>query len=307
MTQGENARIKYALYSPTWDPEKDSIEELRSTASRVLPLDFAESMLGDLYCPGCSTGLTRTPREKSFFSNGRRACFAHLPSNRGVPCDLRSGKPLGLLFQSEEEAAMAIESEELVVISSFMGDKPESPAQVGVYVQTPVEDILGPHADVPISRHSGKTFKLPTKVATVAAICRRFDINLYRYYFLPGAKSAVRLMDALKPISAISEEVEKPALYFGKIVRSFNAGRTPKPSNIRMTQLECHQDVKDFYIKVVDSEQFEKGITDESLGRYVVFWGGIEVSGIGLCAKRLKWGEFALLPQKYEALLPHEE
>lgn len=74
-----------------------------------------------------------------------------------------------------------------------------------------------------------------------------------------------------------------------------------------MTALACSGEVKDFYIKVVERVQAQKGITNDSKGRYVLFWGKIGVNGIGLCGENLAWGEFALLPQKYESMLPLSE
>lgn len=73
-----------------------------------------------------------------------------------------------------------------------------------------------------------------------------------------------------------------------------------------MTSLECHKDIKDFYLKSTDASQQAKGINDDTRGRYVIFWGTIEENGIGLCVNRPTWGEFALLPQQYERLLPFD-
>lgn len=303
MSSDANSRIKYALHSRTWDPHVDSHSELRRDATHVVASDYVDSMHGYLYCPGCYTSLTRTPRDKPYFANGRRACFAHLPTNRNVPCDLRSSKPEGKLYLTEEEAAQAVSREDLVIVGSFMRDKPEALIQSGEYDQTPVEDIAGPIADVPIARHRGKTFRLPTRISTVSSLCRRFDENLYRYYVLPGSSAAVRLVDALTDVATVTDPNPTPALYFGEIVSSFNPGRPPKPTNTRMTALRCHPSVKDFHIKVKDQLQAEKGISDTSRGRIVLFWGTVTVSGIGLAAERLQWGEFALLPTKYDSLL----
>lgn len=299
----DKSRIKYALYSTTWDTEKSAPAELRKTATIVPPAEYTEAMYGYIYCPACSTGLTRTPRDKLFFANGRRACFAHLPSNRLVPCDLRSTKPEDKLYLDEEEAAQAIANEELVVVSSFLEEQPEAPSSSGEYDQTPIEDLTGPVSEIPIARHRGKTFALPTRVATVASICRQFDKNLFRYYVLPAATTATRLIDALNDVTTVTEPTDTPALYYGKVISSRNVGLNPKPTNIRMTALRCNPRVKDFNIKVQDYLQTEKGISDQSAGRFLIFWGRVSVSGIGLGVERLKWGEFALLPAKYESLL----
>jgi len=193
------------------------------------------------------------------------------------------------------------------VVSSFLSSRPEAPESSGVYDQTPVEDLTGPVSEVPIARHRDRTFRLPTRVSTIASLCRRFDENLYRYYVLPGSSEAVRLVDALTNVADVTEPTSAPSLYFGEIVATFNAGKSPKPTNIRMTQLRCNAGIADFYLKVKDQLQAEKGITDQAVGRYVLFWGKISVSGIGLSADHLGWGEFSLLPQKYEAYLPQGE
>jgi hypothetical protein len=62
-----------------------------------------------------------------------------------------------------------------------------------------------------------------------------------------------------------------------------------------MTELRCHKNIKDFYLKAIDSEQTEKGIGDQSKERIVLFWGKITWSGIGLCIERPKWGEYVLV------------
>jgi hypothetical protein len=70
-----------------------------------------------------------------------------------------------------------------------------------------------------------------------------------------------------------------------------------------MTALKCHPSVKDFYLKDIDGAQAEKGISDNSIGRVVLMWGAITENGIGLCIARPGWGEYALLPAKYNQLL----
>lgn len=302
MTE-QKARIKFAYYSTTWHPGM-AAEGLAASATPVTADEYVEAMHGRLYCPVCRTALTRTPRDKPFFKNQRAACFAHLPSNSNVPCDLKSSKPEGMRFNSEEAAAEAIANEELVLVSGFLDAHPEVPDAVGEYDQSQVESIDGPLSQVPISRHRGQIFRLPTKVATVTGICRRFDQNLYRYYVFPGMSNAMRLADVLHDIATVTHETDSPNLYYGKILSSRTMGRNPQPHNIRMTRLECHADVPDFYLKLEDRHQQEKGISDDSVGRFVLFWGKVSVSGIGLAVARLGWGEFALLPTKYEPLLP---
>jgi hypothetical protein len=304
MSDASSRRIKFAYLHTTWNAEQHPIGELTHNGKKVTAENYAGGMHGNLFCPGCYERLTRVPRAKLFFSNGRRACFSHLGSGSHVPCDLRSTRPEGKRYLTEEEARKAIADEELVVVSAFLSE-PIGPANAaGIYDQTPVEDSSGPETEIPISRHSGKTFRLPTRISTIEALCRRFDVNLYRYFVLPGSSHAERLIDALADVRTVDSTTAVPRLYFGRILSSLNAGRTPKPSYLRMTKLACHPDVKDFYIKVVDSLQTKKGIGDKSQGRHILFWGMISMNGIGLCAEKLEWGQFALLPQMYEQMLP---
>lgn len=306
-TGGETNRIKFALMSTTWTYEQDDPAGLRAKSTRVLPSEYAPHMAGHLFCPVCFTPLSRTPKVKPLFSNGRRACFAHLPSYAQVTCELRSTKPEGLNFLSEEEAKEAIANAELVVVSSFMNEPPEAALSSGIYDQSDVEDAAGPLTEVAIARHTGDLFRLPSRLSTVSSICRNFDLNLYRYYCLPGNPSPERLVNVLTPISEVVATDDTQRLYWGVIKNSFVAGEYPKPIHLRMTELRCNGAVKDFYLKDIDANQTLKGISDSSVGRIVLFWGRITESGIGLCVARPGWGEYALLPQKYNELLLDRE
>lgn len=300
-SEKDNSRIKFAYRSSTWSYENGIPADLEK-AAKVLTTDYDASMEGQLFCPGCHTNIIRTPKDKPFFSNGRKACFAHLERYRHIPCDLRTHKPEGKRYNSEEEAKQAIADSSLVVVSGFQTAPPSTQElAAGSYDQSAVEDIDGPLVDFPIGRHHGEQFTLPTKLSTVRSICRNFDANLYRYYAFPGFSAAVRLVDALVDIASVEEEDDVPRLYFGRIQRSKNAGKTPR--NTRMTWLEHSSSVHDFCIKDTDSAQAEKGINDHSTGRIVLVWGRITVSGIGLCLTNLGWGEYALLPEKYNDLL----
>lgn len=299
-----NNRIKYALHLEGWNFENGNVSELLRTAKKILPSEFQKSMLGNIFCPACKTNLSRSPIEKPNFSNSRDACFVHLPRYSEIECDLRTKKPEGLKFLSEELALQAISDDQLAIVNSFMEKAPDSkPGADDTYEQSAVEDTNGPTSEIPISRYKGEFFKLPSKIATVTGICRSFDTNLYKYYILPGSASASRLVDILINIEDITEVNETPKLYWGEIISSHNAGITPKPSNIRMTKLRSNRGIKDFHLKTRDYLQTEKGISDQSNGRIVIFWGKITWNGIGLCVENLGWGEFALLPKKYDALL----
>lgn len=298
----KRTRIKHALYLQGWSYETGNTQLLRAQSTRVLVTEYARNMDGALFCPVCCTNLTRTPKDKLLFSNGRKACFSHIPSYKEIECDLRSTKPIGKNFFTEEEAQAAIANDELVVIKEFLAAPPDSTnLSAGDYDQTPIEDVAGPISSIPMGRHVGEAFALPTRLSTVNSLCRNFDQNLYRYFIFPNRDNATRLVDELINIQTVVATDETPRLYFGKIKSSFNAGPTPR--NLRMTELHSNSAVKDFYLKDTDSLQTEKGISKQSTNRFLLVWGSVTENGIGLSINRPKWGEYALLPEKYNVLL----
>jgi hypothetical protein len=301
MPDKSSARIKFALRLASWPVGGDS-RRLDEIGERVVAADYTPAMDGELFCPGCYTSLTRTPRDKLYFSNGRRACFAHLPRFAETPCDLRTPTPEGLRFANEELAREAVERGDLVVVSSFMDVPPEAPVgQAGEYDQSQVEDIDGPWADVPIARHQGDQYRLPSRVSTVMNLCRRFDRNLTRHYVLPGSQVPRRLIDLLVDGNTAVAPDASPKLYYAKITSSQNMGQTP--ANVRMTWLEHSAAVADLCLKDSDRNQAMKGISDEAKGRTVLIWSTVVESGVGLAFNQPGWGGYALLPPKYEHLL----
>ena len=259
--------------SRTWTFEGGKPAELRKAAKKIMAAEFRPEMQGSIFCPVCCTPLSRTPTDKQMFSNGRRACFAHLPSYSQVHCDLRSKKPEGLRYTSEEEAKQAIAEAELVVVSAFLKEPPEAPLSTGEYDQSAVEDAFGPLTDVAIARHTGDFFRLPSRLSTVSAICRNFDENLLRYYCMPGHTLPERLLDMLTPVTEVVDTTDSPRLYWGEIERSFNAGRTPKPTNLRMTELRCNNAIKDFFLKDSVAAQLPKASR-------MTPWGASSSSGV---------------------------
>jgi hypothetical protein len=296
-------RINHALYAPNWIFDADNRVRPQK-AEMVTPLEYVEDMADRLFCPECYTPISRSPKDKNYFSNGRSCCFTHRSTYRDVYCSLRTPVADGKKYLSEEDAKQAIAHDQLAIVHSFMQGKPVAPDKPAEpYDQSAVEEQDGPISAVPIGRHRGETFALPSKITTVAGLCRRFDVNLYKYLVLPGADVARKLSDLLIDIASVTEECDVPRLYYGTILRSWNAGQFSRPENIRMTRLRAHPGIPDFTIKVRAGEQEEKGIDDESKGRVVLFWGEITANGVGLAVSKLAWGEYALLPQKYQKLL----
>lgn len=302
-----NRRIKYALHLDGWCYEKGNKDVLIRDAVKVVPSGYVKEMDETIFCPACTTNLNRIPKDKEHTSNGRDAYFSHMSKYTDIKCDLRSVKPEGKKYDTHEEAQKAIDDENLVIVKGFIKNKPELPvAQAGVYDETPVEDLAGPLSNVPISRHHGETFTLPSKITTVAGICRKFDDNLYKYYLFEHQKHAIRLIDLLQDVASVSEANDKPKLYYGKIESTNHLGQYKRPTNIRMTYLKNNMEaegVAHFTIKLTDEKQKAHGIGDNSVGRIVLMYGVITESGMGLCFESLEWGEFALLPDKYAYLL----
>lgn len=299
-----NNRIKFAYHLQGWKFDPSKKQQLQEQAQKILPEEYQPEMEGAIFCPECCSLLYRSPKTKAQSESGRKAFFAHNKSNN-IDCGLRTNQAEGKRYLSEEQAQKAIQNEELVVVAGFLNKQPVLPNITAKdYDQSKVEDLNGPIVETPIARHKGESFALPSKFKTIRSITRNFDENIYRYFFMPRGSYAVQLQDLLVNIENVKSTDDTPRLYYGKIIRSFNAGK--KPSNIRMTMLKfdsSNTDYQDFCFKLSDSEQREKGIDDDSLERILIVYGKVTESGTGLCITRVKWGEFALLPRKYEYLL----
>lgn len=295
--------IKLALYLESWDYATGDQDYLVKQASRKMASEFDISMKDKIFCPECYTPLSRKPLNKDTFTDGKKAFFAHLPSYKKVYCGLRTPEVQGKKYNSEEEAKKAIDNGSLAIVWGFKSEQPLQKENAEEYDQTAIEDENGPVTDIPISRHRGETFKLPTKITTVAGICRNFDKNYYKYFFMPDSNIALPLNRILHNIEAVTAVDETPRLYYGLIQSSGALGKK-LDNNIRMTWLKFSApDYKDFTLKDLNGIQKKHGINDESKGRIVIFWGKITENGIGLCVENLKWGEYGLLPQKYNSIL----
>ena len=197
--------------------------------------------------------------------------FSHLPSYREVDCRLRVPKPEGQLYETEEEAREAIENKQLAIIHKFKSEPPvENDSESEEYDQTAVEDEDGPVSAIPIARHTGETLNLPTKITTVAGICRKFDENYYKYFYMPNSNVAILLNELLHNVEDVIEEDDEPKLYFG-VIRSSHVAGAGSDSNVRMTRLVSNPAIKDFYLKDLNGVQKKHGINDNSAGRIVLF------------------------------------
>lgn len=302
-TKNANHKIKYALYLHEWAFEGGTWTVLESKGKNVLPGEYEQTMKGHIFCPTCKTNLNRVPHDKEHFSNNRDAHFRHLSKYNGIPCVLKSKKPEGKCYDTFEEAKKAIDEGNLVIVNQFLSDKPELPPRpTGEYDETAVENLEGPISEIPISRHMGASYLLPSKVMTMRGICREFKVNLSKYYVFPGMTYALRLDSLLHDIENITVIDGSPKLYFGIVLNSSVMGKG-LDNNIRMTMIRCNEKVKDFTIKTYEGMSKERGLMDNSSERVILTYGRVTISGVGLCIENVNWGEFDLLPEKYKKCL----
>ena len=156
-------------------------------------------------------------------------------------------------------------------------------------------------SNVTVNRHRNQSYELPSKITTVrGGICRNFDRNLVKGYYLPNSNQILPLSELLNDVRKINEPNADKKLFIGKIISSVHFGKNPTDENIRMTYLEfSHPNYKDFCVKTLHGLQRKHGIGDESVGRFVIFYGAITDNGIGLCVEHLGFGEIGLLPERY--------
>lgn len=118
----------------------------------------------------------------------------------------------------------AVEDEELIVISGFLESRPNNNPRIGsegdeAPVDSHFERKNGKEVSLPISRHHGESFKVPSQVTSVQSLCVNFDHNYYREIYLVGEDGRAkryRLCDSLKEINDITGDLPEPAFYFGK-------------------------------------------------------------------------------------------
>lgn len=303
--EDQSRRIVYSYYLEGWVFEGGSRATLLKDAKMIKPDEYEVGMKDHLFCPMCFTNLIRVPHDKEHSTANMESHFRHLSRYKGVNCGLRSSQAPGKKYSSSESITQAIDNEELVIVDSFMRDKPEQRRSTNgrPFDGAQVEDIDGPETEVPLGVHDGETYKVPSKITSLRGICRNFEQNYYRYYFFPGYQHAIALTSLLHDVADVTEEDSIPKLYFAKLKNSVHHGNPPRDSNIRMTFLEKSSSVIDFCIKTPHWLQREHGIGDDTAGRYALIYGKVTESGVGLCFENLGWGELALVPEKYNYLI----
>lgn len=184
-----------------------------------------------------------------------------------------------------------------MIVSGFATAQQLQQGTAGPYAGGPVEDPHGPTTDVFIGRHEGATFLVPGRQRTVAGICRDLDVNLQKYYILPGMRSPQVLSELLHFSGNVQGLVAIEKLYYGKI-------KEVDP-RVRQTTvwLSHHATLKDFAVTAPLPEVRAKEIHQDSVGQYVLFWGPVVEYGISFAVRGVSWGEYALVSPQYTALL----
>lgn len=296
-------RIKHALHLPGWVFKRENETVLRASGKQVLVSEYEAEMKGSIFCPECCCPLFRSPEKEDANKRGKNAHYAH-QRNIVTECGLRSKKAEGKRYATEEDAAQAIVDGKLVVVESFLKDRPVTPEKdAEIYDQTVVEDQDGQIASVPIARHRGTKFNLPSKITTVRGLCTKFDENLYKYYVFPGAQHAHLLADAIRNVDTLSGITEMPILGYGQIVGIYEPGKYAHSTRFIKLKFGHKGGYGDFSIMLSQEEADKHNLNASSVGRFAMFYGRISVNGTGLSVKNLGWGEVSLVPKKYDKYL----
>lgn len=302
--ENKKHRILYALFSNRWIYGESSKANLEELSVEVTPEEFTEEMHQKIYCPLCTTPLSRTPALKSISTNSITAHFKHGSSKKyeeSKGCNWRVNAPAGMKYKNEEEVKKAVEDQELIVVSDWKSEPPSKSNDVednGDFTKTAIEDENGPETSVPIGRHNGREYKLPSNVSTVMAFCKDFPKNLKRGFYFPNSQYAMLLSDQLYSTLKIKNDLpKKETLFFGKVT-FFSRLKYRNVLTIKSGEYE---------FKIYTDPNFDerKAIDYTAIGRYILFsailyW---ESQDSVVACKVLKWGAYSLLPTKYEKFL----
>lgn len=301
MEESRN-RIAYALYTHNkWIFGIDHRDYLEKNGISVPPEEFVIAMKGNIFCPVCTTPLSRSPEETAITSNSITAHYKHKPTFSEVPCRLKSQKKEGLSYKYQEDAIQAIEDESLVIVSSWKMHPPTQDYDIdgaGDYNQSVIADENGPQTEIVLGRHNGKECILPSRISSVTALCWNFDKNLHRGYHFPDSKYPMLLSHKLFDVNRITDETStKKKLFFGKII----GYKSLTKRNIISIKCDIYGEFK---IYTWPKNDVRKHIDNSSIGRYILFHSNLVWEG-GVTPRCFvdAWGQYSLLPQKYDKYL----
>lgn len=298
-------KIRKALYLRGWDHRTGDKDHLTARAIRVTPSEYNPEMYGHIFCPDCYSPISRSPSIGDTDIKGRKAYFRHIhPDSPEKLCPARNR--IRITFNSTEEALTAIDNQSLVIVDSFVQKRPECVQdEDGNGVEVAPEDQAGRVSARAVSATKGETFQLPSVITTVEGICRNFGDNLFKNYLLPGQRYPCVLASLLHDIRDVEEEDDMPKLYFGLIKYTYVASKNPTESSKCAIYFEHHKSLNDFIFRSdIDTCNGKRIWYDgNNTGRIVLAYGVVREKGLGLAFDRVRWGEFALLPERYNDLL----
>ena len=298
FVMSESRKIPMACFSNAFS-FGESKETLLETSEYIAPDEYAKEMKGFLFCSQCTVPLDRVPIEKNITSSGKEAHFKHHRGYAEIPCIFRSPPNKKVLYNSEETVRQAINNGELNIISSWKNSPPEEKDvqisginNVNALVD---ESFSGENVDLPLGRHNGEKFNVPSKVTTVQSICTELPDKLNKYFYFPKSSNPVMLLDALVDIrNYIDDWRGSSYLYYGKIV-SF-----------------CSLDYRNLIklggngkiVEIYTDKKFDVGrrISNLSIGRWMLVYGSLTKHTPPRIMTPV-WGEYCLLPPKYESII----
>ncbi|EQB8218071.1 hypothetical protein ACYUOO_001128 [Klebsiella aerogenes] len=236
------------------------------------------------------------------------AYYKHLKDDNAPFCSLRCGPIQYKKYASQEDAKKAVEDEEIIVISGFLESRPDNNPRLDsegseIPIDSHFERKNGKEVSLPISRHHGESFKVPSQVTSVQSLCVNFDHNYYREIYLVGADGKAkryRFCDSLKEINDITEGSSDPAFFFGTF---WKIEKFTGHSNVWL-KINQGTSFRDFRVRITNDTAEGRGFfNDKNRGRITVFYSRVDEVGMGYMTPQLGWGEVALLPAKYDDFL----
>lgn len=297
-----NHRIPFGYFSTTFQFQTHSLKDLPKMSEEVTPEEYERNMKDNIYCPSCSVPLLKIPNEDSVTTSGMSSHFRHKPGYKeDVPCNLRTNTPAGKRYANEESVRQAIEDGALAIIGAWAESPPEldKKSNAAEFHKAQIEDQEGEEVDIPLGRHDGQTFKVPSLISSVYALCSNFTENLTKYFFFPKSQFPVLLRDVLVDAEKADENYfSKELLYYGKI-KKFT-----RLSSRNVIRLE-NENFDEFNVFTYPEHDERRHIDKKSIGKILLVHGALKEYGNEPRIMVELWGQYSLLPEKYEKII-HE-
>lgn len=295
-------RIPCALYCPEFTYGEDKAK-LIGMAMPIIPEEYTTDMQGDLYCPSCTLYLDRIPSDTDITTSSREAYFRHRRGYSDVECSLRTQTGKGKKYSDEESTKRAIENGDLAIISDWMENPPEEwdETETGEFSDAQIIDEDGEEIEIPKAVHDGENFSVPSKITSVYSLCKNFPLNISKYYYFPNSQSPIMLRDAINSASKTKiEDCDSDYLYYGRIMNVI-------PLDARNLIKIENKEYGSIHLYTMPEHDKKRRISKDSIGKTIMFHSQIIPNERGPRAMILKWGQYALLPSKYDRFMEEIE